>query len=263
MSTFKNWVHTQNPFTRATRNSFQKLYVIATDHTSKLSARISNADIDQLHQRFLPFYNSFKTTYQSWDTAVNTSIAYTQRVDALFKELYSGKLEKWDTFIQYAFGTKSPEYTELMYGGRLAFRTGKIDIRIKLIENLANAVKNYTQLSTIEQEVSDFAESLVSMRDEQQKWEQEKRHTSGLLHEECETLCRELFRNLANIIALYPDKPNKVVEYFQMDLVRRPIKKTSVETMEEETTFENEPMFEEEGFETEFIESESTYEDAG
>jgi len=241
MSSYKNWVHAMNPFSRATRGSFIKLDELATDHKTKLSSRSSDTDIDQLYQRFLPIYTQFKTHYLAWKSANFDQVTATDLTNDLLQEFLSERLNRWDSFLQYSLGVESNEYMSIMHGGRVAFRYAPKHEKINLIRVLADRLGLFPQLSTIHQEATAFVQTLLEAMEDQKEAMERKRFASIELKRAHDLVCAEMFRNLGNLIMLYPHEPDKITHFFQMELVRQLGSRSSA-LYGEESVIEGEEM---------------------
>jgi len=242
MNTFHNWGYLRNPFIRPTRNSFQRLIVIANDHLSKLEVEsLLDPQIDVLYQRSKPLFEQLINTHQTWLEELNDGRAHTKRIDDLLSLLSQEKVEDWDVQIRAEVSIRSAEYQHLMREGRSSFYNGKKDIRIQNVLTLANALKRYPNLSSLQSEVETYGKNLKDLRNLQQQHEKLKRRYSSELHRLKEEVCTMMFRNLGSFIDLYPNRPDMVVQFFQMDLIRT---KSNSNRGSEELEFDEE-LFEE------------------
>ena len=210
-----------NPFLSATRKSFVKLDEISTDHKIKLSSRMNEPGIAQMYQRFLPTYNAFKEQYLKWKSSNFDQVAATDKLSNLLEVFSSTHLNRWDAYLQFALGKESYEYRRVMHGGRSALHVRKIESRINAIAVLVERLSLYPQLTLIHDEASTFLSTLLEAREMQKEAMERKRFASIELHDLREQLCGELFRNLGNLIMLYPFDPDMITHFFRMESIRR------------------------------------------
>gem|GEM_PF-793330 len=235
-----------NPFLSATRKSFVKLDEIATDHKVKLSSRMNEPGIAQMYQRFLPTYNAFKNQYLKWKSSNFDQVAATDKVANLLEDFSSTHLNRWDAYLQFALGKGSYEYRRVMHGGRSALHVRKIESRINAISVLVERLSLYPQLTLIHDEASTFLSTLLEAREMQKEAMERKRFASIELHDLREQLCGELFRNLGNLIMLYPFDPDMITHFFRMESIRRTtspaVESQSVDSTNEEESLPTESL---------------------
>jgi len=233
-TSYENWIYTQNPFFGATRDSFEKLYVIVTDHSSKLKRRSYEPEIDALYQRFLPFKEAYTEAYTAWKAAFDIRVGKTAMLDELLGTLVAEKLMLWEALIRLEFAPTSAEYQVLFREGRAFFSKAKKDLRIEGVIRLAEKLKLYANLSAVQTDVEAFALLLSETRDEQLSLRDEVRYNSKLLHDLRESVCVELFRNFASLLVIYPREPRHVTNFFQMELIRTRTDRNALELRETE-----------------------------
>jgi len=243
MSNYQNWVYTRNPFVRVAKYSFERLYAIVVDHESKLAQRSNDPQLSALYQRFLSISTTFKAAYVAWQSALDFQVVKTAQLDTLLSSLLKRELFIWDAQIQVDVPIFSEEYRALMRGGRSFYHNAKKDIRISGVRRLAENLKEYPNLASLQADVEAFAVSLENLRDEQKRRVEITRTALQTLRELRDDACTMLFRNLAMLLDLYPNNPQRVTNFFLMELVRS----SSNTSLEEET-------------ETEYVEEEPTSE---
>jgi len=236
MSNYQNWVYTRNPFLLHAGRSLQKLYVVVTDHAAKLQFESHDTEIDRLFQQFAPVSGMFTSLYRTWRRSINDRVKLTLELDNLLEEFNATKFEDWDVQIRYHFRSDTPEYRQLMREGKAVFARGKKDLRISAIRNLALALNDYPQLATLHAEVQALATLLENKRKEQLSLKKLERNSIQTLREMRDTVCGQLFRNLSYLNYLYWNTPQRVTDFFHMELVRKLVtsKANSVNTLEEE-----------------------------
>jgi len=254
MSTYQNWVYTRNPFINATKGSLQKLYVIVSDHDSKLKRGNTDPEIDMLYQRFAPISEQVIALYDNWRNNEAMGRTATLKLDNLLFELSNVRIDDWDVRIRFVFDKRHDNYKTLMGDGRMIFMRGKKDIRIALVRQLAQRLGNFPQLSSLQTDVEAFATLLETTRDDQRGYLKDRRDALESLRQIRVEACKELFKNLSYLNYLYVEQPQRVTDFFKMELVRVVSTYTS-NSVEEEDISENlneEPDSFEELFDQEF-----------
>jgi len=249
MSTYSNWVYTRNPFVRPTKYSLQKLFAIVVDHASKLKHGIANPEIDMLFQRFEPISTLFTTHYRNWKVSVDFGRAATKELDELLEELVSLEVEDWDIRIRSVFPRSHKNYESLMGTGRKVFTKGGKELRINAVVALADKLATFPALSGLYLDVNTVATLLKEKRDEQIQHLKNRRDSLEALREMRKTVWTYLFQSLAYLTFLYPESPQRVTDFFRMELLRStstspPSPFFVEETEEEEMPIEFDELFE-------------------
>lgn len=213
-------MYTQNPFLIATRKSLEKLYVIVCDYVAKLSYHSSTPEIDAFHQYFLPISESYKQAYSDWKSAFDSWVAKTATVNDLLDTFLKKKLPVWDAMIQAEVMPYSPAYKALMRQGRSFFHNSKKQMKIESILRLSQNLKSYPTLSVLQEEVETFANSIREAQEEKIKLEKKVREKLQTLREHRVDTCVGLYRNLTHLIGISPMMPQRVTDFFLMELVR-------------------------------------------
>ncbi len=114
----------------------------------------------------------------------------------------------------------TPNYRIVFPDGRTGFRNGTYESRISRVGTLATALSDYTKLSTLKTEVSDYYTALTDIRKKQQDKEGEVKLASDAL-EAVRIECGEiLFSNLGFLMYKFYKTPEQVVSYFDLSLLR-------------------------------------------
>src|SRR6266446_4547945 len=120
------WKYAENTFDSSTAKSWTLMNKIATDHLARLNGHAGtddapDSDIAVCRDRVDAALSAFS---QAWSTWQNIDASYGGKTDvlqALIAELSSKRIRQWDVAIQGAFLDDTPEYAELLRGGRGPF----------------------------------------------------------------------------------------------------------------------------------------------
>lgn len=214
------WFFLNNFFDNATKNSFKKMNILATDHHDKLLNNVSNPNIAFLYNRFLPVYQDFKAQYQAVIANTGMYEGHTQIVEAIFAELSSTKIKQWDIQIQGTYLEGTPEYTMLMPNMRKPFQSGGYESRIRECRALALRLQNFSALSAIQQDVTLFTDKAEQARTTQQGYEKGKQDNSALLEENRVKLAKMMHANFGRLIDIYIDNLAYVENYYELQYLR-------------------------------------------
>src|SRR6185436_17702936 len=105
------WLYTMIPFDTATKNSFRKMNVIASDHHAKLAAYQNKTGITALYTFFHPLYLKFSHDYSKWLTLRRAYNHATQGFTELLNQLSGELAERWDSMVIVEYPSKSKDYS--------------------------------------------------------------------------------------------------------------------------------------------------------
>ena len=234
MITHADWIYIQNPFDTVTKTSYKKLDVIALDHLTKLKARQGDDPrIANLEQETGQKYQHFSSLYTQWQDINNVYNAATAKVDEKEKELAGegSLMEGWDLRIQLKFRKNTTEYQkEFFPEGKDVYSKGSREGKIRALEILGEALNRYPTVSDVALEVKDYREQLQATREHQQKLEQEVQNHASKLRIARETLVKQLCYNKDMLLVINRDNRVEVLNYFQMNLIRKTGGVTSINT---------------------------------
>jgi len=220
MTTYQNWVYTRNPFARALRVSYTRTLQIVSGHKSKLSQFIGDPELDTVYQRIASLCESFEENYALWAASIAERKKCRQDLEEQLAMLSSTLIEDWDIRMQVKHKPATTEYQKLMRGKRGSFQRGSIKARISRVRTLSILLKQYPNLSDLQEEVETFHALVYALRMEQHRWKTKVRQLAATLQRLTPALKKALFQNLCNLVMLYPDEPNMVVSFFDMELIR-------------------------------------------
>ncbi len=220
MRTHERWSFSNNPFINA-KLSYEDWNVLGSDHLSKLeNKKDSHPMLEHIYDNYKEVYEVYLSQYKNWKLAKQYWQAETLEVDNLLEELSSKWIKNWDMRIQLVFDDTSPEYTSLLPNKRSPFQRTRRDERIVEVGTLIRSLSNYSSLSDLRQEVTNFYQTFKAKRDHQQKREQAVRDASTSLKQAAEKLGIATYRNVGNLIAIYAEEPNQLLNFFKLDLIR-------------------------------------------
>ena len=215
-----NWYYLRNPFDNATKGSFKKMDVLATDHHDKLKSRINDPQINTLYTFLKPFYDNFKDVYSK--AAVNRGMykGYTQRVEELFLELRQKKLREWNVRVQIEYLEGTMEYNQIFPNGKTIFQIGGYEARMAAVKTLLNTLEHFPALQNVKQDVEDYYNTLLNAREEQQGRETLEQELSDILEEKRRELAQALWNVFGGLIQLHYNEPYKIENYYELQFLK-------------------------------------------
>jgi len=220
MSTYQNWVYTQNPFKAALSKSFRRTHTIVLDHNAKLMAYANDPNLGRFYQRINPLFESWNTTYIAWSHSTAKHVSHTATVDESLQTLSGNLIGLWSMKIQIHYRKNTPEYLSLFRNGHAPFQKGRKDERIAQVGTLAKALKAYPVLTDLQEEVEKFYNELFEEREEQLRMEGQTRTLSANLKKLIPSLAKAMCQNLLGLTEIYIDSPGHVTRFFRMELIR-------------------------------------------
>jgi hypothetical protein len=222
MKTTNPWLHLRNPFLYATENSYPKAMSLSEFHENALSKNKTDPFILALFNAFHPFHENYENSYGIWKAQVGVNQGGTLKLGQLLKQLSSTRIKNWDNQIQIKYPQNTPEYIKLLPNRRMPFQGGKQKERIDALGALTLNLSTDTSLNTLFEEVDDFNVKVIAAAGQKKT----NRSTNKGIVNELETLrvamCIAMYANLGGMIQKYAATPEKVEQYFDLALLRRP-----------------------------------------
>jgi len=220
------WKYADNTFEVSTRNSWTLMNKLATDHLAKLTAKLGpanaqDADIAVCHGRVTTAMETFTKAWSAWQNLDATYGGRTDVLEALIGELSSKSIRQWDIAIQNAFMDDTPEYAELLPGGRGPFQTGAIEDRVQAVKTLGERLGKFAQFAAVQAAVTAFHASLKTARDNQ-KGRQGERDTASTDAEQARVaLAAAMYANVGRLMEKHSSEPHRIEDYFDLSLIRQ------------------------------------------
>jgi hypothetical protein len=222
MKTTNPWLHLRNPFLYATGNSYPKAMSLCEFHEKALSKNKIDPFILALFNAFHPFHEDFQNTYGIWKAQVGVNQGSTLKLGQLLKQLSSTRIKNWDNQIQIKYPQNTPEYVQLLPNRRTPFQKGKQSKKIDALGALAKNLSTDPSLNALFEEVDDFNVKVIAAAGQQKT----NRSTNKGIVNELETIrvamCIAMYANLGGLIQKYAAAPEKIEQFFDLALLRRP-----------------------------------------
>lgn len=228
MQITSTWSYLDNPFDNVTKKSYKRMMALATDHRDKLKNNIVDPEINMLYQQFEPAFTAFQKAYDGTHRNAGAYMAATQRVEALFAELTSLRIRKWDIAIQQHHLEGTPEYTDLMPEFRQPFQRGSYDSRQAAMRVLADALTGYPMLITVAQDVTQFAANVEAARTAQQGRENNEQTLGRELENARIALANVMQGIWGYLIYKHQGEVGQVEGYYELQYLRAPKSNNSV-----------------------------------
>jgi hypothetical protein len=214
------WRFLLNIFDNISKNSFKKMLLVVTDHTSKLEIQKTDPDIGALFTRTSPVSADYSKAYSDWTAAKGNWEGETLRFNQKMTELVDQKIKQWDAKVRAEFLEDTADYTKIFPGGRTGFRNGAYDVRINHVGALATALMNYPSFAALQTEVDTYHKALLGIRNVQTHNEELVKNASDLLEQKRKIAARMLYANLGKLMDKYKDDPLLIEKYFDLSLLR-------------------------------------------
>lgn len=216
-----NWSYLQNPFDNVTKRNLKKMYLMATDHFDKLQQKANTEPaIQQMYASAKPFFDAFINQYRKGQTDKAIYQMYTARLEELLTQLSSTLIRKWDIQIQSNYDIVTPEYKALMPNGRALFHNGAYDLRINEVRGLADRLRAFPQLATLQADVEAFAQQMMQARSQQQGVESIEQTNIVDLENTRFQLAQAMHAIFGGLIQLYYKDISKVETFYELKYLK-------------------------------------------
>ena len=171
------WKYAENTFLAVTVGSFKLMNILMADHAARIAQAVTavnppDSDFTTLQGRITPVKTAWDAAYQTWIASRGTYKGRTQALEAKLADLSALRIRQWDIAIQGVFLEGTPEYTQLLPGGRGPFQQGAYDLRIAEVKALQTRLGPFTganpSLATLATTVGTFHTETKALRDSQQ-----------------------------------------------------------------------------------------------
>lgn len=209
-----------NPFLQATRRSTSRALTIGTFTDAALSAPGKPAGIVAIYDAYHPAFDAYFTAAGKRSATsgqkVGSVYGFQERMASLSKHI-----KKWGHTIEGVHSKGTAEYEVFFPRGRKAFRNGSRTARMAALASLANALAADPALSALHTEVAAFKADLEAALLATEGKKGLARGSSVQLERARIALCEALYAALGALIALYPDRPQVVADYFDTATMHR------------------------------------------
>lgn len=218
----KTWLFFSNTFDVNTRKLPGRMLKIGNDHDSRLSAEKADPDILELWNVFNPLILVFRTLFSLWKSSISNRMSATLKFNKLLSLLSGEWIRAWEGKVFYHYPEGTPESMAIFPNKRSPFQIDNYEERIQNVQTLADSMKPYEPLAEVVRGVEAKYALLLAARDEQKQAMQ----TEAMQYSQLEALrlqlAKNLYRNLAILMAKYFEEPTQGERFFNESLIRRP-----------------------------------------
>ncbi len=211
------WIYARNPIESATKNSCKKMEKISLDFDLKLGAIPLDPIIGPMYTIFHPIRISFHDTYVSYKFALNDSQGTTKAIVKMWKDASATGYDAWDTAVKKVYPKDSKKHDSIFPNGHEPFRTGSYAERITFIEALHKACDIDGSLDDAKALVNAFLTDYGTLSAEHVAKQKLVRDLSALLKSKRKICASAMFSTLGDLIKNYPDKPDTICSYFDLE----------------------------------------------
>jgi hypothetical protein len=215
------WIHVRNPFESCTRNNNRKMDAISQDMDLKLKADIANPKILAIYNAEHPKTLAFHTTYVAYKTTIADLRGSTQTIENFWKKASSELFDQWDTKVKNVYVRNSDEYKSLLPNGHEPFRKGGYQEQFANIESFRKRLYDDGNLADALALVDDFIATYSAAWANHVALKKLIKDTAADLKLKRADCALAMFCVLGGLLALYPDKPDIVANYFDTTEIQR------------------------------------------
>jgi hypothetical protein len=216
------WKYLDNQFDNATAESYRRMFILCTDHDSRLDGRKSEPAIAPLAVRFHPVYEAYAVAYSQWTAASGATRGGVAAVQAQLDLLSSTKARQWDVKTLAVFDSGTPEHTAIWPDGRGPLQTGAIDPRIAAVKALHTRMQPHAAAlgAPLLAEVLAFHAVLLALRNTQQGREGAKDADTTALEAARVATAEMMYGNLGLLMDAFRATPAAVADFFDLSIIR-------------------------------------------
>lgn len=217
-------MHFNNLFDNATRGSFKKLDILATDHNDKLRSNTANPSIVSVYTTvFKPAYDAFKLAYTGLLTAESRYSGRTRNTEALWEELRKNA-DEWSFAIEAtpggAFRRGKINYQTIFPNGYAPLQTGSYEQRMRALKSMIDVATPYSDLTTVITDMETFYTTLFNARTEQQGYEFTLAQVRNNVETTRENLVIAMQRVASFLIYTFSPDIDVVEAYYDISMLR-------------------------------------------
>lgn len=135
----KPWIFSTNFIANGIGNNYTLALVMAKFHLEALTVNNADPEIAIRETIFETLYNNLLNADVTKGVSTGERIESTATVEEIFQFIIDTDLPLWQNQIAAVYPRKSATYKGLFNGGNKVFESGRIELRIKAVETLANA----------------------------------------------------------------------------------------------------------------------------
>lgn len=208
-----------NPFLEPMKRSFVGAVAIAGHTDGVLDAQKANPDIDPIYTLFTTVNASLASAYAARIAAAGTQKGKTASLTDLIAELRGPRIDDWDFAIQQVHRRGTSRYIELLPSGRKPFQEGRQSQRIAEVLALSDRIGAEAALATLKTEVDAFYQDLSTADATQEGAKGATEASSTAMEDAVLAAAIGLFRVYAGLVQLFAAEPERIGDYFNMELI--------------------------------------------
>jgi hypothetical protein len=224
-------LHSNNFFDSATKNSDKKLNVLVTDFNDKLVADTTTPALFAAYTTvFKPNYMQFQTAYGAQLNAENRYKNRTENAENLWEQLRKNA-DEWSFQVEStpggAFRRGTLNYNAIFPNGYAPLQVSNYEGRIRALKSMIDIAALYTDLAAVTIDMTNFYQTLLAARSEQQGFEFGVTTARVNLDTARANMVNAMFRMYAFLTYTFAPDMDKVESYFDVSIVRSSSRNTS------------------------------------
>ncbi len=216
----RDWIFQINTFESNTRGSSKKMYLLASDHQSKLESQNSDPDIALMFGDFTPVYTAFYTARKAWMIASGSYKGKTQGFTEMLENMQTKRLARWEGKIFAEFPEGSDTATEIFPRARRPYYEGIYDDQVLAFEALADKLTEYPVLAATQAEVQGEAANLRALRNAQQNKEGAVDAFSTAMEQNRIIVADAIYGNLGKLMFKFRTQRERISDFFELQHLR-------------------------------------------
>jgi hypothetical protein len=215
------WSASRNPLISCTKRNNRKMDAISTDLDVKLLAKSADPVFTPIYNAYHPVYNTFHKSYVDYKTAISEMHGSTLVIEALWKEVSSKLIDKWDTSVKGVYEKGSDKHKALFSKGHEIFRTGPYQERTSNIESFKSLLSADPALAATATLVGNFLTDYTAAYQLHTANKLKVKDLSDEVKINNKACAVAMFKVLGSLIMMFADTPEKIENYFLVDEIMR------------------------------------------
>jgi hypothetical protein len=237
------WLFLSNVFRILAKKSMKRFYKFCYLFMQGLKSNTTDPFFSTKYQEMLPFYTTFKTTYDLKFGTKGQRKGDTKYQKKMFKQLIV-KMHAWDIAIQVVYLNDTSEYTKIFPYGLSPFSQYPMEMRITYLRNAVNQLSGYIELHAVYVEMNQFLLDLQGARDEQTTKSTGVTESIADLLSIALDFADEIYGVLGDFMKKFRKTPEKILPFFPVFLLKYRTKNSAPDPDLHELTIEKASIIE-------------------
>ncbi|MEI8203082.1 MAG: hypothetical protein WCH34_08735 [Bacteroidota bacterium] len=216
----KTWSFISNVFLILVGRSLKRFYKLSFFLMEALQSGVANPKIAAIYNDLLPYYTAFKAAFVDWKSKFAIRKGDTIEQNNLFNSLHSLKIPDWHRRVSVKYAPKSTQYTKIFPQGISPFSILSMEEQLIYFDTVITNIALFSDLDDVKDEMVLFRASIETARNTQKQSDSQVKAASDTAKELGASLADEIYGSLGLLMGIFRKTPKKILEYFNVSLLR-------------------------------------------